>query len=160
MRLLKRKAVVVVMALAMVVGTSATAFAWWSSGGTGGGRASAANPTGTVRVNQTSEVAGLFPGGNAANLEGNFNNPNASPVFVSQVTATIAEIRGGNTEASKPACTASDFALGNNPVSVNASIPSGSAAGYWGPITISLTDNGANQDNCKGATAVISYTTS
>jgi hypothetical protein len=160
MRLLKRKAVVVVMALAMVVGTSATAFAWWSSGGTGGGSASAASPSGTITVNQTSTPAGLFPGGPAANLEGTFNNTNDTPVFVSQVTATIAGIEGGNTERSKPRCTASDFALGNNPVSVNASIPTGAAAGYWGPITISLTDNGANQDNCKGATAVISYTTS
>jgi hypothetical protein len=153
MRLLKRKAVVVVMALAMVVGTSAAAFAYWTSGGVGTGSASTASPGGIVTANQTSTVTGLFPGGPAAELKGNFTNNNDGSVFVHQVQAEV-------TGVSDPECGTENFALDPATATVDRKIPRGEHVSHWDGIEISLLDTELNQDDCKNVTVTISYTVS
>ena len=141
----------VVAVLAIAVG----AYAYWTQGGTGSGTATAGT-TSTITVNQTSTVSGLYPGGPAATLSGNFDNPNASAVTISSITAVVSSISGGAGDAAKPACTTADFSIGGS-VGTTA-IPSGSGTGSWTGLTIQLLNTAANQDNCKGATANISYT--
>ncbi len=141
----------VVAVLAIAVG----AYAYWTQGGTGSGTATAGT-TSAITVNQTSTVSGLYPGGSAATLSGNFDNPNASAVTISSITAVVSSISGGAGDAAKPACTTADFSIGGS-VGTTA-VPSGSGTGSWTGLTIQLLNTAANQDNCKGATANISYT--
>jgi len=56
----------------------------------------------------------------------------------------------------KPACAASDFSIGGSVGTTT--VASGTGVGSWSGLTIQLLNTAANQDNCKGATANISYT--
>jgi hypothetical protein len=138
-------------ALVVAVG----AYAYWTQGGSGTGSATAGT-TSSLTVNQTSAVTGLYPGGPAATLSGNFDNPNSSAVNISSVTASVSSVSNGASDGSKPACTASDFQIGGSMGS--ATVPSGTGVGSWTGLTIKLLNTAANQDNCKGATANIAYT--
>ncbi len=61
----------VLLALVVVGGV----FAYWTQSGSGSGTAQAGT-TVPVTVNQTSPITGLYPGGPAQTLSGNFDNPN------------------------------------------------------------------------------------
>lgn len=149
----KRMAVAAgVLALVGAVG----AYAFWTQGGTGSGSATAGT-TSNITVNQTSTASGLYPGGSAVTLSGNFTNPNSSAVSISSITAVVSSVSNGASDGSKPACTAADFSIGG---SVGATtVPAGpGTVGSWSGLTIQLLNTGSNQDNCKGATANIAYT--
>jgi hypothetical protein len=154
-RKFSRRTTVISVGLALVVATSVIAFAFWTGIGSGSGSASAGDTASPLTVNQVGVPTGLVPGGPAATLSGNFDNPNPSGVFVNQVTATIASVTPG-ADNTKPACTANDFKLGG-PAVVNAEVPSGNGVGSWTGITLQLLNTNANQDNCKNAVVSISY---
>lgn len=141
-----------VIALVAAVG----AYAYWTQGGTGTGSATAGS-TSALTVNQTNTVTGLYPGGTAAALSGNFTNPNASAVTISSITASVSSVSNGASDGSKPACTAADFSIGGS--FGGTTVPAGpGTVGSWSGLTIQLLNTAANQDNCKGATANIAYT--
>jgi hypothetical protein len=151
-----RKRTVKVLALtAALVVAGGTAFAWWTAGGTGTGSASTGSVTG-ITVNQTSSVTGLYPGGPAATLAGNFTNGNSGKVYVAQVSVVIQENWSASADENKPACTAADYEL-EQPTATNAEIPTGTG-GSWGNGSIKLLDREANQDNCKNVTVPLVYT--
>jgi hypothetical protein len=156
-RKFSRKTTIIAASLALVVATSVVAYAFWTGIGSGSGSAQTGDVAAPLVVNQTSTPTGLVPGGPAATLEGNFDNPNASGVFVNQVTATIAAVTPGS-DGSKPPCTAGDFLL-VGPATVSTEIPPGAAQGAWTGITLQLLNTASNQDNCKNATVSISYGT-
>jgi hypothetical protein len=157
-RKFSRRTTIIAASLALVVVTSVVAYAWWSASGAGTGSASAAGGT-AITVNQLSGASGLYPGGPASTLSGDFNNPNANPVYVNQVTATLTGVSGGAQDLNHPACTTSDFLLGGS-APVFASIPSGNHQWFWTGLTIELQETGQDQDNCKNAVVHISYSTS
>jgi hypothetical protein len=155
MRLLKRKSAAA-GGLVLAVATATIAFAYWTNSGTGSGSADAGSNN-AITVNQTSTVTGLYPGGPAATLSGDFDNPNSGAVYVHQVTASLASVSGGAEDPGLPACSAADFALASNPATVDAEVASGTGVGSWSGITVRLLNTSANQDNCKNATVHISY---
>jgi len=150
-----RRSIFLLAGVVAVLGLAVGAYAYWTQGGTGTGTASA-DTTSAITVNQTSSVSGLYPGGPAATLSGTFDNPNASAVRISSITAVVSSITNGSSDSSKPACVATDFSIGGSVGTVT--VPSGSGVGTWSGLTIQLLNTAANQDNCKGATANISYT--
>lgn len=154
MRKFSRKTTIIAASLALVVATSVVAYAFWADSGTGTGEGTTGD-TDSITVKQTSTVEGLFPGGPAAELSGNFDNPNDSGVFVHQVTATVASVDGGSDPVG-PACGAGDFIVGA-PDIVNAEVGPGNDQGSWGPITLQMVDAAYNQENCKNATVHLSY---
>lgn len=154
MRFTKKKLVVVGFAVAALV-SSGTALAYWTQSGTGTGSATAGTTTG-ITVNQTSvSASALYPGGTAEALSGTFTNPNASPVNVSTVAAVVSSISGGGTDNTKPACTTADFAIGGS--SGPYTVAPGTLTA-WSGLTVRLVPGTLNQDNCKNATANITYT--
>ncbi|TML88257.1 MAG: hypothetical protein E6G08_08380 [Actinobacteria bacterium] len=152
---MSRRSIFLLAGVVAVLGLAVGAYAYWTQGGTGTGTASA-DTTSAITVNQTSSVSGLYPGGPAATLSGTFDNPNASAVRISSITAVVSSITNGSSDSSKPACVATDFSIGGSVGTVT--VPSGSGVGTWSGLTIQLLNTAANQDNCKGATANISYT--
>ena len=143
--------------LAIVV-TAGLAGAYWTSGGLGTGSASTGT-TVSIVVHQTSAAANLYPGGPAAGLNGNFDNPNVGPVFVTGVTAVVDPTFTSQADGTKPACVPSDFTIGGA-APVGAEIVSGNGVGAWGGLTIAMIDKGTNQDNCKNVIVPINYTAS
>jgi hypothetical protein len=137
------------------IGIAAAAFAFWTGGGSGTGAASAGT-TAAVTVNQTgAAITGLYPGGPAAALSGNFSNPNSGPVYIANVTAAVHAF-SVQADGTKPACTQADFAI-TGTANVNAQVPSGTG-GSWSGLSVSLTNGSLNQDNCKLAPITIDYT--
>lgn len=132
------------------------AYAYWTTSGSGSGSAGTADAS-SITVNQTSTVAGLFPGGPAQTLSGNFDNPNPGSVFVGAISATISGVTGPNITAGTP-CAAADYQLNGFPVTVDAEVPTGSDVGSWTGGSIQLLNTASNQNGCKGATVAISYT--
>lgn len=152
-----RKSLTIFVAAVVVVAGAGGAYAYWTNSGSGSGTAG----TGTnaaVTVNQTSVVAGLYPGGPAVTLSGNFNNPNAGPTYVTAVTATGYTIDATHVTAG---CTVAqgNYTLGGTaPVAAN--VPAGNAQGSWTGLTIVMNNLATNQDVCKGATVTITYASS
>jgi hypothetical protein len=151
----KRGLKVVAFAGALVLAGGA-AFAWWTAGGSGTGEASTGNVVG-ITVNQTSSIAGLYPGGPAVPLAGDFTNTNSGPVHVAQVSVEVQTGWSERADIAKPACTAGDFVL-TQPDPTNADIPAGDPVSGWSGATIKLANTALNQVNCKDVTVPLVYT--
>ena len=155
MRKISKKLVVGTAATAIVAAGAGVAFAYWTPGGSGTGSAATGNVAG-ITINQTSTIAGLYPGGTPATLAGDFTNTNSSAVMVKQITVGIQAGWSSQTDTSKPACTAGDFAL-VQPAATNAEVPAGTHTGSWGGASIALTDTANNQDNCQNVSVPLVY---
>jgi len=152
-----RKIAVAVLAGGASLAIAGAAFAYWTGGGAGTGSATAGT-TSSITVNQTSAITGMYPGGPAAALSGNFDNPNSGSVYVTSVSASVHAF-SSQADGSKPACTQADFAIGGS-APVGAQVASGTAKGSWSGLTVSMVNGSGNQDNCKGLTVsdiVIDY---
>jgi hypothetical protein len=144
------------LALVLLVAAGA-AYAYWTNQGSGSGSAQTGTNA-TITVNQTSTVSGMFPGGPAQGLSGNFGNSNSGPVFVTSVNASISSVTGPNVTPGTP-CDASDYQLAGFPVAIGREIPSGSGVDSWSGGTLQMINKPAvNQDGCKEATVNIAYT--
>ena len=164
---LNRRITAVVAAAVLGVSMAGGAYAYWTAGGTGSGSLQQVTTTRPMTVTQYM-ATGLTPGGPAVELTGNVLNPNTFAVHVTSLKATITGVypyssgvgSADATDTSKPACTVDDFTLidagvviGDVPATVGAT--SGTAP--FSGITIALKNTGANQDNCKSASALIAY---
>lgn len=153
----KKRTTIAAGALVLVVG-GGVAYAFWTNSGTGSGSAT----TGTnvaLAVNQTSTVTAMAPGVAAQALSGNFDNPNAGPVFIKTVEATV-------TSTGVPGCTAADYTIAGTSVigtaspGAGGSVPAGgNGVGSWSGLTIAFNNTASNQDLCKNAVLTIGYTT-
>jgi hypothetical protein len=139
-----------------LLAVASVAYAYWTTSGSGSGGATTAEPDAST-INQTSTVDGLFPGGPAQALSGDFDNPNPGSIFVATINAEITAVSGPNITAGTP-CAAADYQLNGFPVTVNAEISSGSGVGSWSGGSIKLLESGSNQNGCKAAAVTISYT--
>ena len=149
----KRRRLMILALLVVGVIAATGAYAYWTQSGSGSGNASTGT-TSSITVNQTSTVTGLFPGGPAQALSGNFDNPNTSPVLVQTVAASVTGTSAG------ASCGAANYAIAGSPATVNSSVPSGNGVGSWSGMTLRMVDTGSNQDACKNATVTIAYTSS
>jgi hypothetical protein len=136
--------------------------AYWTAGGTGTGSAAAGSNV-AVTVNQTNAaVTGLFPGGPASALSGDFTNPNASKVYVSSVTAVVSAVTStGITDANHPVCATGDFQItgtSNVPGEVDPASVLVPHTGSWSGLSVSMKNTALNQDNCKNSAVTITYT--
>lgn len=154
----KKNKIVAVCAAAVLTSVGGgVAVAYWTTTGTGNGTA-ATGTNASITVVQTSDVTDLKPGGAAQTLSGTFNNGNSSPVYVTDVVASIASVTKA-TGAAAGTCDATDFTLDNTTMAaVNAEVPAGDGEGSWGGATIAFKNKPAvNQDACKGATVDLAY---
>ncbi len=157
-----KKRTYVLLGVLAVVAAMATvgAYAYWTAAGSGAGSATTGTITAGITVNQTSSVSGLYPGGLAQALSGNFSNANTSNAYVTSVTASLSSVTMSSSavvDAGHPACTVADFQLNNPTTSVGQDITPGAANGSWSGPSVQLLNTASNQDNCKNATLNISY---
>ena len=147
---LNKKTKIAVLTAALVVGASGTAFAYWTNVGSGTG-SGATGTNAAVTVNQTSSVAGLYPGGPAQALSGTFNNPNPGAVTVGAVTAAV-------TATGVSGCDSSWYVISGTADATPHVLAAG-VGGTWSGQSVALTNNLTdNQDLCKTASITITYT--
>ncbi len=159
-RLFNRKSVIVASVVAVIA--AAGAYAYWTQSGSGEGSAATSADGQNITVNQKSVVADLSPNSAPQDLSGDFDNPNDGSVRVSTISASVTDVtRTPAAVAANLPCATSNYALTGFPYTVNATIAAGDDVGSWAETgtapTIQLVESGANQDGCKGATAVITY---
>jgi hypothetical protein len=165
----RKKAIAVAAVCSLIAGVGA--YAYWTQAGSGSGTAATGTTAaGSITVNQTSTPTGLYPGGPAGALSGDFTNTNAGNVKIHQVSATVTSVTLAGGADGGTACTPSDYLLSNFPYTVDAEVPGtagtggGVHQGSWGTgaagvaTTIQLRDTAVNQDACKGAIAHVTYT--
>ncbi|UKA60002.1 hypothetical protein [Arthrobacter sp. FW306-2-2C-D06B] len=140
--------------VALVAASGGVAYAYWTNTGSGVGSGASGTNT-TITVNQTGVVTGLEPGGAAQTLSGNFTNLNTSPVFVADVTASIASVTKGGVTA--VGCDSTDFTLANATMTVGHEVASGTNVDSWHGATIAFNDKATNQDACKNVTVNFAY---
>lgn len=155
-KMTKKNKIVAVAAAAVLTSVGGgVAVAYWTTTGSGTG-SGATGTNAAITVVQTSTVGGLQPGGAAQTLSGTFNNGNTSPVYVTDVVASIASVTKGGEVA--VGCDATDFTLADATMAVNREVPAGPGQGSWGGATIAFNNKAAvNQDGCKGATVNLAY---
>ncbi len=148
------------LAVVAVLALTGGAIAYWTASGAGTGTGDAAGAQQALTVNQTTSLAAMYPGDSAQTLSGDFDNANPGPIRVGTVTVSIASVTKA-VGAVAGTCDASDFTLAGAAMTVNAEVPNGDGQGSWSGATIKFNNKaGANQDQCKGATVSLSYSTS
>ena len=158
-----KKLVVTAAVAAVVVGTGTAAFAYWTSQGTGEGTAQTAAEATVLNVKQISTPDNMFPGDKPQALVITVSNPGQNKVQIAGLTAV-------------PTVTLSDKAVGTcdpSDYQVNGkALPAkGIVTLNWESVeldadgsqdstnTVQFFDKtDTNQDGCKGATLVLSYT--
>ncbi len=151
---IRRKKGVAALFAAIVALAAVGAYAYWTTSGSGTGGATAGT-TAALTIVQDNTVTGLYPGGSPVGLNGHFVSTNVGSVTVNSVTAAVTGVTGAGTDPGQPACTTADFVIGG--ASGPYVVANGSGT-LWSGLTVQLADGVANQDNCKGASAVITYT--
>jgi hypothetical protein len=145
--LTKKRSILLGAAASLAV--AAVAVAFWTSSGSGSGTA-ATGTAGNVTVNQTSTVSGLYPGGPAQTLSGDFTNANGFSVNIASITATV------SATSDETACPTSNFVIGGSAGPYT--VPDGTNVGSWSGLTVALQETNANQDGCQGKSITVSYT--
>jgi hypothetical protein len=96
----------------------------------------------------------LYPNGPAQTIYYTVSNPGNIPVSVGQVTVTLASISGAGGNTNIDACVGGEFPIvQGSPLDVT--IPAGGTA--VGTASISMPDNGRNQNNCQGVGLNLSF---
>ena len=144
-----KKTKIVIVTAALAIGASGMAYAYWTQAGSGTGSATAGTTVAVV-VNQTNTVTGLYPGGPAQALSGNFNNPNSGPVTVGAVTASV-------TATTVTGCLPAWYEITGTGTPTSQVLTAGTAKGAWSGLSVSLLNDAANQDVCKTAAITITY---
>jgi hypothetical protein len=170
-KFMHRKVVVVSAAVALTLGLSGAAFAFFTQQGTGTG-SGVVGSAGAFVITSASPSGDLYPdtAGSSANVETTaytVTNSGHSNAQLNQVTISVANGDGSAwtyTVGGNPACTAADFSIdGATPGTsfVDTSLSGTYVAGGHedGTFTLEMIDNGQNQDSCQGVTVPIYFTT-
>ena len=141
-----------IIAGAAVVGfvSAGVAYAYWTTSGTGSGTAATGTVVG-ITVNQTTSPTGLYPGGPAQPIAGNFDNSNSGAVYVASVSAALGTLPTG--------CLPADFTIAGTAL-VNANVAAGTGVGSWSGLTITMNNTGVSQNACKASSIPLVLTSS
>ena len=162
-----KKRLIGAFSVVAVLAAAGAAFAYFSTSGSGNGSATVGSPT-TFVVTDTSTPVTLYPGTGSFSLTGTIKNQDASNegLASASVTITAPTVAAGAPTVAGHACGAGDFTL--TAAAGSGWTASGDTATYSFPagneiahnstqafptgLTVSMVDQGYNQNNCQGAT--------
>lgn len=164
---------VLVLACALAAFGAAGALAYFTSAGSGSGRASVGSSSPfTVNFNVSGgssrlpvqyvrgigsvgslSASNLYPGSGSDTLSYNIENDASAAEDLASTTASIAALNGDITEngVEVPGCLQSWFQAANTPPSSLPQELSGGEASASGSVTVTMTDTDSDQDACQGA---------
>ena len=160
------KIVATVGGAALVVTTAGTAYAWWTTTGTGTGSATAGTVSQnlTLTASQVTAADRLYPGGSAVAVQIAVSNPNTYSVSLS---GTHAAITPGSVKCGSTVVPDAWFTLASNTISDATVVPAAADATHPGTgtlspsgVTVQFNDAAADQNACKGAAVSFSLTSS
>jgi hypothetical protein len=157
MKFTKKKIVTAAAAIALIGGGSA--FAYWTTSGSGVGSATVQATAANASVAQDGTITNLFPGGAAQPISFKITNADANAgINVSGVAVAIASVTDAN-NGPLTGCSAADFTVTSATFSpalvVNANATS---AAQTSGASIAMVNSPTNQDACKGAKVNFSFT--
>lgn len=160
---LKTKRARVGLGLLVLLACSGVAVAYFSTTGSGSGSVSVGTSSAlTINATITAPTGGLVPGGTAAPVAFTVNNPSSGnqevgTVSLQSVTAYSNSSMSTNiTGTGAGKCDTSYFSM--LPVTENQDVASGGPTSLTNGGSLVFADSGANQDGCKGAYLVASFT--
>jgi hypothetical protein len=143
MRPLRKRTLIGALAAAFVLLGAIGAYAYWTTGGSGSGAATAGTTTNNLTIASPS-VTGITPGSGTP-VTVTLTNPNSYSVHVDTVSTVIT--------TSDVGCLPADFTF---PAKVmNTTIAALGTASFTQDLVFA--DTAANQDPCKGATVTLTY---
>ena len=145
MRKLNKKIAIGVSVAAIVAIGGGTAFAYWSTTGSGSGSATTASSNGTI-VLHAAFLDGLTPGASET-VTYTADNVGSSSLRVGTITPTV------SIDAAHSTCLAADFTI--LPTASNTTVLAHTSAVAAGSGTLSFADTAVNQDGCKGAVVTL-----
>jgi hypothetical protein len=154
----RRRAAMVLVPTVAGVFIAGTAFAYWST--TGSGTGTSITGTGaTVTVTQTGTTpTGLSPGGTSQPIAFKITNGKTTPQYIASVTIAVGTIiKNSDGVTAATGCTAGDFAV-TQPGAINTNLPAGDTAFNSTSAAIRMLESGSNQDGCKDVTVNLTYT--
>ncbi|MFL5829568.1 MAG: hypothetical protein ACJ76X_06585 [Solirubrobacteraceae bacterium] len=162
LRILKTKRLRAALGAVAALAATGIAVAYFTTSGSGSGNAqvgtsSALTITGTI----TPGAGGIVPGGNPAGVALSVTNPGAGNQYVATVSLTGVQAYSDaahtnnitGTGAGK--CDTAQFSM--SPVSENQTVPAGGPTALAQNASLSFADSGTNQDGCKAAYLVASF---
>jgi hypothetical protein len=160
---LKKKRALAGIGLVATLAVTGVAVAYFSASGAGSGNAQVGTSAAlTINPTITPGAGGLVPGGNPATISLTVNNPGSAKANVATVTMTgvlaysdaahTTNITG--TGAGK--CDTTQFSM--TPVTENQQVPAGGPTALANNGSLVFADSGSNQDGCKNAYLVASFT--
>jgi hypothetical protein len=158
-----KKLVVTAAVAAVLVGTGTAAFAYWSTQGAGEGTATTAAEAATLIVKQTTSPVGMYPGDAAQDLVVKVTNPGPNKVQVEGVSVVPTVKPADKVEGT---CDPSDYQVNGKQLPADGivvlnwkAVELDAKADQDSKNTVQFFDKAdANQDGCKGATLVLTYT--
>ena len=142
---LSRKKKIAVVAAAILLAGSGAAFAYWTTTGSGTGKADNATSNGTLTLHATFDN-GMTPG-SSRTVTYTADNSGTSSLFVNTITPTV------SIDAAHSDCAATNFQI--NPTAANVRVAAGATGVAAGTGTLQFLDTTQNQDACKGATVTL-----
>lgn len=143
MRALRKRTLISALVAAFALLGAISAYAYWTTGGSGSGTATAGTTTDNLTITSPS-VAGITPGSSTP-VTVTVTNPNSYSVHVDTVSTVIT--------TSDVGCLPGDFTF--PPQVMNTTIASLGTASFTQSLLFA--DTAANQDPCKGATVTLTY---
>jgi hypothetical protein len=144
---MKKRVIATLTVLAVLV-SAVSAYAYWTTTGSGTGSASVASSNGTITLHAS--FAGNLTPGASEPVSFTADNPGSSSLYVGTVTSVVS-IDAAHATAG---CAASDFTV--PAVAENQRIIAGaSGAALANDSSITFADTANNQDACKGATVTL-----
>jgi hypothetical protein len=154
----RRRAMIVVVPTLAGVFIAGTAFAYWTTSGSGTGTTTSGTGQ-SVTVTQTGTVpSGLAPGGADQGVSFKITNPKASPQRIASVQISVASVVKTSDGTAAVGCSASDFNI-TQPATLNADVPNGDTnfTAVATGAAIHMVESGSNQDGCKNTTVNLAF---
>lgn len=154
-RMPMRRVIIAGATAGAVLLTGGVAYAFWSSSGTTAGAAEVATDATTLTVTQVGTPTGLFPGGSPVGIVAKVDNTGGTDIQLTDVTVTVTDVVDGLGASIGAGCPTTDFAIADTAYAGEL-IAAGGTSGNETVATIRLRETGVDQDDCKGASVVLS----
>lgn len=162
MRLTKTKIAVAVATTAVVALGSTAAYAYFTSSGSGSSSATVANP-GPNTISVIDFSIGPITLGGTTPIAYTLDNTASVNQFITSVAVAVPSTFTAQADVTKPACTAADFQPSAPQTNFGQSAPGldlhPGLQGIGSTLSITLKDSATNQDNCKGVSVPLVFTT-
>jgi hypothetical protein len=151
-RFMNKKVVAIGLTAGLTLGVAGAAFAYFSGSGAGTGAADTGSVTTTDLAISSSTPTGLLPGGPAGTINLTIKNNGSGAEHVGTVTGTVSGVTSGSIVGDET-CATSFYTVA--PVNVDKDIAAGTTYSL-ATTTITMGDDGNNQDNCQDPNGVVS----